>query len=225
MADHRHRGDRREPRDPVGSVLLDRVHVRRRDHLGGVGPAHPDQPALAAGALVAAAAFGIGLDVGPRRHRVTEAVAGLAVHLDEHAARVGVAHPGRRVRVPGERGPAWAPARLVLGTVGTDRRVVGFLCLPGDHAVLDVDLPGARPGAVHPVGGAHHLVVAPPVAVEDVAVATAHPFDRTPVAGNSSPREEPSAAHQQVFYRSTNSVVRQGILLRSCAGPARVRAA
>ena len=50
---HRHRRDRREPGDPVRPVRLDGVHVRGRDHLGGLGPTHPHQPALAAGPLVA----------------------------------------------------------------------------------------------------------------------------------------------------------------------------
>src|SRR5690606_18355929 len=36
---------------------------------------------------------------------------------------------------------------------------------PGDQAVLDVDLPAAGAGAVHPVRGAHDLVVLPPLAV------------------------------------------------------------
>ena len=45
-------------------------------------------------------------------------------------------------------------------------RVVGLLGLPGDDPVLDIHLPRARPGAVHPVGRPHHLVVPPPLPVE-----------------------------------------------------------
>src|SRR5699024_11127003 len=79
-----------------------------------------------------------------------------------------VTDPGGRVGVPGERGAAGAPARFVLGAVGADRGVVRLLGLPGDDPVLDVHLPRARPGAVHPVGGSDHLVVTPPVPVESV---------------------------------------------------------
>ena len=61
-----------------------------------------------------------------------------------------------------------AATRLVVGTVWTRRGIVGLLGLPGDDAVLDVHLPRTRAGAVHPMGGADHLVVAPPVGVEHV---------------------------------------------------------
>ena len=84
---------------------------------------------------------------------------GLPVHLQQRAAHVRVAHPGRRVGVPGERRAARAAAGLVLRPVRPRRRVVGLLGLPGDDPVLDVDLPGARTGAVHPVRGADDLVV------------------------------------------------------------------
>ena len=55
VGDHRHRRNRREAGDPVRPVGLDRVHVRRGDHLHRLGPAGPDQAALAAGRLVAPA--------------------------------------------------------------------------------------------------------------------------------------------------------------------------
>src|SRR5699024_9541200 len=53
----------------------------------------------------------------------------------------------------------------------------------GDDPVLDVDLPGAGAGAVHAVGGANHLVMAPTVAVEHVARAAALPEHRPAVGG------------------------------------------
>ncbi len=143
-------------------------------------------PALAARRLVAAALVRVGGDLGPGGDRVAEAGLRLAVHLDEHAAGIGVAHPGRRVGVPGERRTARAAARLVLRGVRTDRRIVGLLGLPGDDPVLDVDLPRARAGAVHPVRGADDLVVAPTVPVEDVAVAAA--LLGTPPAGRRRSR-------------------------------------
>src|SRR5699024_12219696 len=45
--------------------------------------------------------------------------------------------------------------------VRADRGIVRLLGLPGDDAVFDEHLPGARTGAVHPVGGAHDPIVAP----------------------------------------------------------------
>ncbi len=143
VADHRHRRDRREAGDPVGAIGLDGVHMRCGDHLGGFGPGHPDQPALAAGLVIAAATLGIGLDVRPRQHRIAQPRLGLPVHLHQHTAAVGVAHPGGRVGVPGERSAARAAAGLVLRTVRAHRGVIGLLGFPGDDAVLDVDLPRA----------------------------------------------------------------------------------
>src|SRR5690606_27469017 len=137
------------------------------------GPRDPHETALAPGTLVTAATVGVVLDLGPRQHRVADPRLRLAVHLDQKAACVRVTNAGGGIGVPGERGTAWAAPRLVLGAVGADGRVVGLLGLPGDDAVLDVDLPRARPGAVDAVGGADDLVVAPAVAVEHVAVAAA----------------------------------------------------
>ena len=155
-------------------------------------------PALAARGLVTAALVRIGGDLRPGRHRIAEAGLRLPVHLHQHAAGVGVAHPGRRVGVPGERRPARAAPRLVLRRVRPDRRVVGLLRLPGDDPVLDVDLPRARAGAVHPVRGAHDLVVAPPVPVEDVALATALPVHRPQIHRGLTAGEEPPGSQQRI---------------------------
>src|SRR6185437_10842997 len=72
-----------------------------------------------------------------------------------------------------------AAAWLVVGHVGTRRRVVDRLGLPRDQAVLDVDVPGARAGAVHPVSGTHHLVVRPAAAVGPLPV-TVLRYELTP---------------------------------------------
>ena len=115
VRDHRHRRDRREAGDPVGPVLLDRVHVGGRDDLGGLVPGGADQAALAAGGLVGLGALRVLDDVRPGLDRVAVVLGlGLAVHLQQHAADVGVADPGRRVGVPGERRAARAAAGLVL---------------------------------------------------------------------------------------------------------------
>src|SRR5699024_7440775 len=170
-----HRRDRGEAGGAVRAVLLHGVDVGGRHHLDGLVPGGAHQTALAAGALVPHRLLGVGDDrppgfdgVVPGRLRLL-----LAVQPQQLRAHVGIAHAGGRVRVPGEGGAAGAAARLVLGLVRADGGVVGLLRFPGDHAVLDVDLPGARAGAVHAVGGADHLVVAPALAVEGVAAAAA----------------------------------------------------
>ena len=100
-----------------------------------------------------------------------------AVHLQQETANVGVLNASGRVGVPRERCTAGAAAGLVLGAVGTNRGVVGFLCFPGDDAVLDVHLPGAGASAVHTVGRANFLIVAPTVAVEGVTFTAAFTED------------------------------------------------
>ena len=158
----------RETGHPVRAVLLDGVHVRRGGDLSCLPPLGAHEPALAAGRLVAPGLHRVVHDVRPRQHRVLQSLLRLAVVLQQNAANIRIAHARRRIRVPGERGSSGAPARLVLGLVGADRRVVGLLRLPGDHAVLDVDLPRTRSGAVDAVCRADHLVVRPAVPVEVV---------------------------------------------------------
>ena len=194
---HRHRRDRaRTRRRRSGPVRLDRVHVRGGDDLGGLVPARPHQAALAAGRLVAAARARDRRRCPPTPHRVAEPRPGLPVHLHQHAAHVRVADPGRRVRVPGERRPPGAAAGLVLGPVGPDAGVVGLLRLPGDDPVLDVHLPRARAGAVHAVGGADHLVVAPAVPVEAVRLPPAGLLQGPQVGRHLAPAQVPPAPHQ-----------------------------
>ena len=105
------------------------------------------RPPLPALRVVAAACVLVVGDGRPGLDRIA-VVRGLgrAVHLEQHAAHVRVAHARRRVGVPAERRAARAAAGLVLRGVRTHRRVVGLLGLPGDDPVLDVDLPraGAR---------------------------------------------------------------------------------
>ena len=101
----------------------------------------------------------------------------------EDAARVRIPDSGWGVGVPREGGTARATAGLVLRAIRTDGGIVGLLGLPGDDPVADVDLPGAGTGAVHTVGGPHHLVVAPAIAVEDIASATAFAKGHPTVVG------------------------------------------
>src|SRR5699024_12032426 len=101
---------------------------------------------------------------------------------------------------PGAGGPAVAPPGLVLGLVRPGRGIVGLLGLPGDRSVLHVDLPGAGAGAVVAVGGAHDLVMAPPLAVEGVAAAATHPVGLAIVLGDAlGAAEHPARPDQGVI--------------------------
>ena len=193
VGDHRHGGDDREAGDAVGAVLLDRVHVGGGDDLHRLFPGHADHAAAATLRLVGARLLRVLDDRGPRVDGIPEALLGLAEHVEQDAAHVGVLDTGRRVLVPRERRATRAAAGLVLGHVGAGRRVVSLLGFPGDDAVLDEDLPRARARAVHAMGGAHDLVVAPAVAVEGVAVAAALEEELARVGGRlaaTQPRAE-----------------------------------
>ena len=218
-----HRRDRREARDPVGAPALDRVDVGGGHDLGDLVPARSDQAPLAACRLVAARLVGVLDDRAPGDDGVAVRRLGLAEHLQQHAAHVGIADPGRRVGVPGEGCPARAPSRLVLRPVGAGGGVVGLLGLPGDDPVLDVDLPGAGPGAVHAMGRAHHLVVAPAVAVERVALASALLVKGALVGRHGGPREELAGADQRTGQRALEAggLVSHGRSPRRRIDPAR----
>ena len=196
VGDRRHRRDRREAGDAVGAPALDGVDVRGGDDLGDLVPGRAHQAALAARLLVEPRLLLVLHDRAPGHDRVAVLLLGRAEHLEQHAADVGVAHPRRAVGVPAERRTSRAPARLVLGPVRPGARVVGLLGLPGDDPVLDVDLPRARPGAVDAVRGAHHLVVAPPLPVEHVALAAALLVQRPQVVAHLRLGEEAPSADQ-----------------------------
>ena len=193
VGDHRHGGDHREAGDAVGAVLLDRVHVGGGDNLHRLFPGHADHAAAATLRLVGSRLLRVLNDLGPRVDGIPEALLGLAEHVEQDAAHVGVLDTGRRVLVPRERRTTRAAAGLVLGHVSAGRRVVSLLGFPGDDAVLDVDLPRARARAVHAMGGAHDLVVAPAIAVEGVTVAAALKEELARVGGRlaaTQPRAE-----------------------------------
>ena len=193
VGDHRHGGDDREAGDAVGAVLLDRVHVGGGDDLHRLFPRHADHAAAATLRLVGARLLRVLDDRGPRVDGIPEALLGLAEHVEQDAAHVGVLDTGRRVLVPRERRATRAAAGLVLGHVSAGGRVVSLLGFPGDDAVLDEDLPRARARAVHAMGGAHDLVVAPAVAVEGVAFAAALEEELARIGGRlaaTQPRAE-----------------------------------
>ena len=153
VGDLGHGRDDAEAGDPVRAPGADGVDVGGRDDLHGLVPAHAHHPALASGRLVGLGGVGVAGDLRPGGHWV--AVVGGprgAEGVQQHRAHVGVADARGGVGVPGEGRAARAAAGFVLGHVRPRGGVVGDLLLPGDDAVGDVDLPGARPGAVDPVG-------------------------------------------------------------------------
>src|SRR5690606_10422863 len=107
----------------------------------------------------------------PRRDR-SHGLARLAPMTNQPRAHERVFDPRARVEIPTVARPARAAARLVVGQVGPGARVVGLLGLPGDDAALDIDLPRARAGAVHPVRRTHDLVRRPalPVGIFPIAL-------------------------------------------------------
>ncbi len=183
VRDHGHRGNGREPGAAVRAVGLDRVHVGGCCDLDRFLPGNTHQAALAAGLLVAAAPFRVPRNLGESEHWVPQPGLRLPVHLHQDAAGIGEADPGGRIGVPGKGCPARAASWFIFRTVRAHRRVIGLLGLPGDNAVLDVYLPGTGSGAVHAVRGADHLVMAPAVAVEDVAFSATLPEHRPAVVG------------------------------------------
>ena len=143
-------------------MRLDGVDVGGGQDLLRLVPGGAAESALPARALVAGTRLGVGDDRGIGRHWVVGvSLLGGPPEVEERAADVGVLHAQRAVDVPGIGDAPLAAARLVRGHVAANRRVVERLHFPGDDAVLDVDVPAARAGAVDAVRAAHRLVVGP----------------------------------------------------------------
>src|SRR6185312_9219342 len=156
--------DRREAHDPVRAVVLDGVGVGGGNDFGRLFPADAHEAAVATLLGVSGTLLGILDDRGPGGDW-RQGGARLAPQPQQARAGERVLHAVAGIEVPAVGGAARATARLVVGQVGPGARIVGLLRLPGDDAALDVDLPRAGAGAVHPVGGADHLVVLPAGAV------------------------------------------------------------
>src|SRR5699024_5498235 len=152
----------------VGAVIADGVDVGGRGDLDGLVVLDADQPTLAALGDVRLAFLGRFDDLPPRQHGIPVAFLRLPVHIHQHTAHIRVADARRGVGVPGKRRATGATTGFIIRHVGAGGGVVHRLGLPGDHAIPDVDLPGAGTGAVHTVGGADHLVEGPAVAVEHI---------------------------------------------------------
>ncbi len=166
VGDLAHGRDGGKADDPVRPVALHRGNHGSGDELQDLVPAHPPEASLSAGLLVALALMRIALDGLPGSHGVGVLFFGLPPEVQKGPLGVGVLHPDGAIEVPAEADAPLATPGLIRGQARLEARVIRGLKLPGDHPVLDEDLPGARTRAVHPVGGAHPLVVLEPVAVE-----------------------------------------------------------
>src|SRR5262249_59434250 len=170
---------------------------------GGEGPparragraADPPPPGAALTPRGARGAAGV---PPPRAPRSPRPLPRLPPHPEQLTAHVRVTHPRGGVGVPGERRPARAAPRLVLRRARAGRWVVGLLGLPGDDPVLDVHLPRAGSGAVHPVRRPDHLVVPPSLPVELLRAPAARPVHLAEVgAGRAAGDEELRPAQQR----------------------------
>src|SRR5690606_12160798 len=144
----------------VRAVLLDGVDVGGGDDLVDFVPAGSHEATHAALALVG---LGLGLVFDDARPGLDRALGGprLTPQFEQRLAHLGVFEAVGAVDVPAVARTTRATTRFVVGQVVAGARVVGLLGFPGDQTVLHVDLPGTGTGAVHPVGGAHDLVVLP----------------------------------------------------------------
>ena len=196
--DHGHCRNRGEAGVAVGTVVLNGVHVGSGHQLESLSPGRAHQTALTTGVHVAGTLSGVGHDGVEGVHGIAVDSLCLAVHFQQGTANVGVLNSGGRVGVPREGCTAGATAGLVLGAIGANRGVVSFLRLPGDNAVLDVHLPGAGAGAVHAVGRANFLIVAPTVAVEGVTFTAAFTEDGAAVVSLVPAGEELTELNQLI---------------------------
>src|SRR5581483_2671580 len=86
--------------------------------------------------------------------------------IDQRSTHVRILHSQRAVQVPRVRNPALTSARFVRGKAVFEQWIVKSLHLPGDDAVLYMDLPGTAARAVHTVRRADDFVVLPAVAIK-----------------------------------------------------------
>ena len=109
-----------------------------------------------------------------------------------------MAHARRIVHAFAEAGALLATARVEVGNLGANLRIVGRLLLAPYHPVLDVDVPAAvgLVPAVHPVAAANDRVPGPLLAVDVAPVAVGNRAGGTRrygrIASRSSDRAEPA---------------------------------
>ena len=164
VAHHRHRRDRREAEHAVRPVGFRRIGIGRRNDFVDLVPGRADETAEAALAHIGGALGWVFDDRLPGGDRRPECAC-LAPQLKQPRTHQRKFHAVAGIQIPAIARPARAAARLVVGQVGPRAWIICLLCFPGDDAALDVNLPGARSGAVHAMRRAHNLVVLPALAV------------------------------------------------------------
>ena len=172
IAEHRLRGNDGKAEVAVRTILLHRVEKRRCDELRHLVPIRAHEAAHAARRLVALLLRGIVGDAAPRLKRRFMILSRLAPKLSEIAPKVRILDAQRAVEIPRERSAARTAARLKVRHIGRSLGIVKCLILPSHEAVLHIDVPAARPRAVHAVRRTHPLVERPAVAVHVLPVAS-----------------------------------------------------
>ena len=166
IAEHGHRGNRREAEDAVRTVFLRRMDIGGRHEFQDLVPACPSEAALAACVLVFLALFLVVLQCLPGLERIAGFFLLLAIGIDQRAPDQRILDPQRTVQIPGVGNSALTSARLVRGKGVLQQRIIQLLRFPDHNAVLDVYLPGAAAGAVHPVRAADDAVMLKAIAVK-----------------------------------------------------------
>ena len=176
------------------------------DNLADLIPRRAHEATATAHGFVGRRRFAVANDRCPGLHR-REPLARFAPSLDETPAHHGIFDPTRAVEIPAIRSAARAAARLVIGHAGTCPRIIRLLRFPGDDAALDVNLPRARTGAIHAVGGAHDFVVLPalPVAFLPHAIFVAQ-FAETIGEGFPTSRKIGEALQEMAHKPSPDSI-------------------
>ncbi len=90
----------------------------------------------------------------------------LSPKIEQGAANIRILHADRAVEIPGVRNAALATTWLVRRETIFEQRIIERLHLPGDDALLDVDVPTAAARAVDAMCAANHFIVLPAVAIK-----------------------------------------------------------
>ena len=185
---HRHGRNGRKARNAIRPMLLDRIDHRCGDDLDGSRPIDAAQPPLATCSLPAFASFGVLDETLPGIDRVGVIGTGLLPQIQQRSPNVGILHTQWAVEIPTERDASLATTRFIRRQSRFEPGIVQPLHLPGDDAVLDVNVPSASTRAIHAMRAAHDFVVLPAVPVELFPL-TAAWIDFIAHPGNGVPKQ------------------------------------